>query len=77
MSMSNFASVTLVDKTGNEYTATTVREFNNLVCQGYARKNDTSAKSVPAPASSVPESEVPVEEPAVDSKPERIRRASK
>lgn len=75
--MSDFVPVVLVDKAGNEYKATTARELNNLVSQGYARKNGSSAVSVPAPAPSVQESEAPVEDATEDSKPERVRRASK
>lgn len=74
--MSAFEPVVLVDRNGLEYTATTAVELNNLVSHGYARKNGTSAVSVPAPAASVPVSEDPVVD-ATEDKPARISRASK
>lgn len=75
--MSNFKPVLLVDKQGNEYLAESAIEFNNLAVQGYARKNVKSVAGISAPAPSVTESVVPVEEPADDAKPVRNGRASK
>lgn len=76
--MSKFVPVVLVDKNGQEYTATTAREFNNLASSGYARKNVESNKSADSSvANPVADSEAPIKKPAADEKPARPARASK
>lgn len=75
--MAEFKPVVLVSKDGDEYVATTAREFNNLASQGYARKNVKSKVSIPAPATPAAEPEVPVEEPTAARKPVRTSQASK
>nr|WP_296763806.1 hypothetical protein [Rhodococcus sp. (in: high G+C Gram-positive bacteria)] len=47
--------ITLVSPDGREYKVDTKLELNNLVSQGYSRKNGGSTKAAAAPAASKPE----------------------